>query len=382
MYAAGVCTAARVVIGLPALMVILIYKYWTRHLSKFDDIEGFLQDQSNLAPIRYSYSDIKKMTQGFREKLGQGGFGSVYKGKLRSGHDVAVKLLTNTKSNGQDFINEVATIGRIHHINVVKLIGYCAEKSTCALVYDFMPNGSLDKYISKQEKSRSLDWQRKYEIAVSVAKGIDYIHQGCDIKILHFDIKPHNILLDQDFNPKISDFGLAKFHSSKNSTVAITAIRGTIGYVAPELINRSIGKVSNKADVYSFGMLLMDMLGMKGTTDVDTNNSTQYFPDWIYGRLEKGKDVGDDEGNEGAGGLKKKMIIVALWCIQMSPEKRPSMREVVEMLEREEGVLQVPPQKCVASEVGENEDQTQSPVTSSDSSALLYGYECSTSFNM
>ncbi|KAI3470585.1 hypothetical protein Pfo_027248, partial [Paulownia fortunei] len=138
---------------MPCMLGLLIYKLRRRHLSTFDIIEGFLRSNNNLMPIRYSYSHIKKMTRGFREKLGGGGYGSVYKGKLRSGHDVAVKVLGKARANGQDFINEVATIGRIHHVNVVKLVGYCAERSKRALVYDFMPNGSLEKYIFSQQRT-------------------------------------------------------------------------------------------------------------------------------------------------------------------------------------------------------------------------------------
>ncbi|KAH6784051.1 hypothetical protein C2S52_009010 [Perilla frutescens var. hirtella] len=215
----------------PYVVWVLIYKFRSRHLSVFHAIESFLQSDNNLMPIRYSYSDIKKMTKGFKDKLGEGGYGSVYKGRLRSGHDVAVKLLGKSGANGNDFINEIATIGRIHHINVVKLVGYCAQGSKRALVFDFMSNGSLEKYLFR-----------------------------CNIQILHFDIKPHNILLDDKFIPKISDFGLAKFCSTNKNTMTLTTARGTIGYVAPELINRSIGAVSYKADVYSFGMVLMEMM--------------------------------------------------------------------------------------------------------------------------
>ncbi|KAL2550734.1 Serine/threonine protein kinase [Forsythia ovata] len=141
--------------------------------------KSFLQSQNNLMPIRYSYSDIKKMTKGFREKLGEGGYGSVYKGKLRSGRDVAVKILGKSKANGQDFINEVATIGRIHHVNVVRLVGYSADMSKWALVYDFMPNGSLEKYLSCQQgETHSLSWEKKHAIALGVARGIEYLHRG------------------------------------------------------------------------------------------------------------------------------------------------------------------------------------------------------------
>ncbi|KZV16235.1 hypothetical protein F511_11140 [Dorcoceras hygrometricum] len=132
---------------MPFLLGLVIYKLRRRHLSMFHLIEEFLQSHNNLMPIRYSYTDIKNMTKGFQEKLGQGGYGSVYMGKLRSGNTVAVKVLSKPSTNGQDFINEVATLGRIHHINVIQLVGYCADRSKCALVYDIMPNGSLEKYI-------------------------------------------------------------------------------------------------------------------------------------------------------------------------------------------------------------------------------------------
>uniref|UniRef100_M1BI53 BRASSINOSTEROID INSENSITIVE 1-associated receptor kinase 1 n=3 Tax=Solanum tuberosum TaxID=4113 RepID=M1BI53_SOLTU len=141
-------------IGLPFIILFLGYKFKRRHLSMYDAIEGFLQTQNNFMSIRCNYSHVKRMTRGFKEKLGEGGYGSVYKGKLQSGRDIAVKMLSKPKAGGQDFMNEVATIGRIHHVNVVGLVGYCVEGTKRALVYDFMPNGSLDKYIStSQEES-------------------------------------------------------------------------------------------------------------------------------------------------------------------------------------------------------------------------------------
>ncbi|XP_016511628.2 rust resistance kinase Lr10-like [Nicotiana tabacum] len=339
----------------------------------YDMIEGFLQTQNNFMPIRYNYSHIKRMTRGFKEKLGEGGFGKVYKGKLRSGGDV-VKMLSKPKAGGgQDFMNEVATIGRIHHVNVVGLVGYCVEGTERALVYDFMPNGSLDKYIASQQGSPVLSWQRKYEIVVGVARGIEYLHRGCDIRILHFDIKPHNILLDENFIPKISDFGLAKLYPTDNSIVTLTAARGTIGYVAPELISRSIGAISYKADVYSFGMLLMEMLDMKRNVVANEENSSQYFPSWIYDKFKKGKEiVVDEEANEDEKKISRKMTIVALWCIQTNPVQRPSMSEVIEMLEGEVEVLQLPPQPLQSQPIAPLFHQMESSITfSSDSMALL-----------
>ncbi|KAH0981864.1 hypothetical protein GBA52_009041 [Prunus armeniaca] len=167
-------------------------------------------------------------------------------------------MLGKSKTNGQDFINEVATIGRIHHVNVVQLIGYCVEGSKRALVYEFMSNGSLDKHIFSKEGPSTLNYKKSFEISLGVARGIDYLHRGCEMQIFHFDIKPHNILLNETFVPKVSDFGLARLCPLDESSLTLTAARGTIGYIAPELFYKNIGGVSNKADIYSFGMLLKE----------------------------------------------------------------------------------------------------------------------------
>jgi len=155
-----------------------------------------------LGPIRFAYTDITAITSHFRDKLGQGGYGSVYKGELLPRNvQVAVKMLGNSNCNGDEFISEVSTIGSIHHINVVRLVGFCAEEMRRALVYEYMPHGSLDKYIFSSE--RSFSWDKLNDIALGIARGINYLHRGCDMQILHFDIKPHNILLDSNLYPKL-----------------------------------------------------------------------------------------------------------------------------------------------------------------------------------
>ncbi|EEF48972.1 conserved hypothetical protein [Ricinus communis] len=241
-------------------------------------IEEFLQSQNNLMPIRYSYSKLRQMTNDFKEKLGEGGYGSVYKGKLQSGNFVAIKML-------------VGTIGRIHHVNIVRLIGFCAVGPKRALVYDSMPNGSLDKYILSQQNHNSLSWEKMFDISLGIARGIEYLHRGCDMQILHFDIKPHNILLDESFTPKVSDFGLAKLYPTSDMVVSVTAARGTIGYIAPELFYKNIGGVSYKADVYSFGMLLMEMAGKRKNNAVAENSSQSYFPFCVYDQVLDGKEI-------------------------------------------------------------------------------------------
>ncbi|KAF8008267.1 hypothetical protein BT93_K2057 [Corymbia citriodora subsp. variegata] len=331
------------ILGTPCMMMLLIHKWRRRHLAMDQNIEEFLQSNNNFLPIRYSYSDIKKITGGLKDKLGEGGYGSVFKGRLRSGCDVAVKILKKGKANGQDFISEVATIGRIHHVNVVGLIGYCFEGSKQALVYNYMHNGSLDKHIFSRGEGTPLDCKEAYAIAFGVARGIEYLHQGCDVQILHFDIKPHNILLDRDFTPKVSDFGLAKLYPTDYNTVALTDVRGTLGYMAPELVYKNIGGISYKADVYSFGKLLIEMASGRKNWDAVVECSSQtYFPLWAHNQLSQGLDVPVEQVSEEDRRIVKKMIIVALWCIQWNPRDRPSMRKVLEMLEREVDDL-IPP---------------------------------------
>ncbi|XP_048138757.1 rust resistance kinase Lr10-like isoform X2 [Rhodamnia argentea] len=335
---------AKFIIGMPFVAIFLIYKYRRRHLAMDHNIEEFLQAHNNFLPIRYSYSNIKKITRNFKHKLGEGGYGSVYKGTLRSGNEVAIKILKKSKTYGQDFIGEVATIGRIHHFNVVQLTGFCFEGSKQALVYDFMSNGSLDKHIFTEDGDKFLDYKKIYEIALGVANGIEYLHRGCDMQILHFDIKPHNILLDKNFTPKVSDFGLAKLYPTDHSIVSLLAARGTLGYMAPELFYKNIGGVSYKADVYSFGMLLMEMAGRRKNVNANAEHSSQiYFPMWVYDKVNEGESIEMEEAVEEERKLRKKMIMVALWCIQLIPDHRPPMNKVLEMLEGDIGNIQMPP---------------------------------------
>lgn len=337
-------SGVKFVLGAPLIIALVIYKWRRKHLSMYDGIEDFLRSDNSIMPIRYSYKDIKRITEQFKTKLGNGGYGSVFKGQLRSGRLVAVKLLDRAKSNDRDFVNEVATIGRIHHVNVVQLIGFCVEGSKRVLIYEFMPNGSLEKYIfSHNEENYSLSCEQLYSISLGVARGIEYLHNGCDMKILHFDIKPHNILLDENFNPKVSDFGLARLCPTDKSIVTLTAARGTIGYMAPELFYRNVGTISYKADVYSFGMLLMEMANRRKNLNALADQSSQiYFPFWVYDQLQDGREMTilNDTNHEMK--LAKKMMIVALWCIQAKPSDRPPMDKVLEMLEEEDEDLQMP----------------------------------------
>ncbi|KAG7548385.1 Protein kinase-like domain superfamily [Arabidopsis suecica] len=290
---------------------------------------------------RYSYGEIKKITKSFAQVVGRGGFGTVYKGMLHDGRKVAVKLLKDSKGNWEDFINEVASMSKTSHVNIVSLLGFCYEGSKRAIVYEFLENGSLDH-------SLSLDVSTLYRIALGVARGIEYLHFGCKTRIVHFDIKPQNVLLDENLRPKVADFGLAKLCEKQESILSLLDTRGTIRYIAPELFSRVYGNVSHKSDVYSYGMLVLEMTGARNKERVqhaDSNNSSAYFPDWIYKDLQNGdyvKHHGDGLTREEED-IANKMILVGLWCIQFCPSDRPSMNKVVEMMEGSLDSLNPPP---------------------------------------
>ncbi|XP_065858093.1 LEAF RUST 10 DISEASE-RESISTANCEUS RECEPTOR-LIKE PROTEIN KINASE-like 2.1 [Euphorbia lathyris] len=311
-----------------------------------DNVEDFIMNYQSLMPQRYSYPDVQKMTNSFKHKLGQGGFGGVYHGNLSDGRPVAVKLLLKSTDDGEDFINEVSSISRTSHVNVVTLLGFCYQRTIRALVYEYMPNGSLDKFIFHQdEKMQHLDQKTLFEIAIGIARGLEYLHRGCNTRIVHFDIKPHNILLDKDLCPKISDFGLAKLCKGKESIVSMLGARGTAGYIAPEVFMRGYGGVSYKSDVYSYGMMILEMFAGKSVvvSDGTRTNSDDYFPDFVYKYLER-EEIDENIGDEEEKIVKRRVNIVGLWCIQTNPTNRPSMTKVIEMLEGDIESLQIPPQ--------------------------------------
>ncbi|KAK4711512.1 hypothetical protein R3W88_006025 [Solanum pinnatisectum] len=316
---------AGIVLG-TALVCIIVFSLYQLYLTSRNEresrvrLEKFLEDYKAIRPTRYFYADIKKITDDFNEKLGEGSYGTVYKGRLSSEIYVAVKVLRDSKGKGEEFINEIGTIGRIHHVNVVRLVGFCADGFRRALIYEYLPNDSLERFVlpvSSNPGSVSLiSWNKFQHIALGTARGIEYLHQGCDQQILHFDIKPQNILLDHNLNPKICDFGLAKLCSKEKSVVTMTAARGTIGYIAPEVLSRNFGKVSHKSDIYSFGMLLLEMVGGRIKMDSKTNNHSKVNSlEWIYRHLEKGEELKIRIEEEGDGTIVRKLAIVGLWCI-------------------------------------------------------------------
>ncbi|XP_022717102.1 LEAF RUST 10 DISEASE-RESISTANCE LOCUS RECEPTOR-LIKE PROTEIN KINASE-like 2.1 [Durio zibethinus] len=342
-----VATASSVAGAVVVIILVCLIKILSSKDGREGDkkIEAFLKGHEFHTPKRYRYSDIKTMTNSFRDKLGKGGYGDVYRGKLPDGRQVAVKILNKSKGNGEEFMNEVASISRTSHVNVVTLLGFCFEGRRRALIYEFMKNGSLDKFIFQEKEQRQLKWETLYQIAVGIARGLEYLHRGCNTRILHFDIKPHNILLDDEFRPKISDFGLARLCPEKESAISMTGARGTAGYIAPEVYSRNFGRVSHKSDAYSYGMMILEMVGGRQNINVEVDHTSEiYFPHWIYSRIELDEDLElqgiiDEADRERV----RKMIIVSLWCIQTDPSNRPPMSRVVEMMEGNIDSLSIPP---------------------------------------
>ncbi|QHO08381.1 Receptor-like kinase, putative [Arachis hypogaea] len=326
-------------VGVIVMIFVAIFYYCKRHFSRImlnketSLVRQFGEQINNATLVRYTYAEVEQMTKSFQEELGKGGFGIVYKGSLNDGCQLAVKILKEMKGSAEKFVNEVVTISRTSHVNIVSLLEFCYEMNKQALIYEFMSKGSLDKYKCK-EGSSELDWKTLLQIVTGVAQGLDYLHRGCNTRILHFDIKPQNMLLDEKFCPKIADFGLARICKKDESVVSILDRRGISGYISPEMFSQRNGRVSHKSDVYSYGMLILEMIGGNDNYDIGESHSTEYFSDWILKDIKEDKirllrfaSGKDDED------IIKKILFVGLWCIQMNPSDRPKMCKVVEMLQ-------------------------------------------------
>ncbi|KAH6770942.1 hypothetical protein C2S52_015745 [Perilla frutescens var. hirtella] len=345
--AVGALLALRFILGISCLIGVVVKGRKRQNMNKSENIEELLRNQVNHMPINYSYGEIKRMSQNFKAKLGSGPHGTVSRGNLRSGPLVAVKMLTESSlASDTEFIRHASAISRITNANVVKLFGLCIKGTKRALVYEFLQCGSLHKYIFLHGgKKPSLSLKEMFKISVGIARGIQCLHGA---NIFHLAIKPQNILLDEDFNPKISDSGLASLYSSHNHIMeAMKANKGKMGFMPPEVLYKNIGEISCKADVYSFGMLVLEMAAqLQSLNPYAGKRGEVYFPSLMYYQLCEGKgleirggEAEDDEERE----MIKKMIVVALWCIQIRPGDRPMIDQVVGMLEGGIELLHMPP---------------------------------------
>ncbi|KAA3471621.1 Leucine-rich repeat transmembrane protein kinase [Gossypium australe] len=315
-----------VVVLILLLITVLIYwKIWKR-----GGIESFISESKRHAAsmdffsgdlrtiFYFDFKTLKRATKNFHPDnlLGKGGFGPVYKGKLKDGRMVAVKRLSHDKSQQgeSEFLAEVRLITSIQHKNLVRLLGCCSDGSQRLLVYEFMKNGSLDHII--------------------YARGLQYLHEDSHLRIVHRDIKASNILLDDKFHPRIGDFGLARFFPEDEAYLS-TTFAGTLGYTAPEYAIR--GELSEKADIYSFGVLVLEIVSCRKNTDLTLPSEMQYLPEYAWKLYERSRvlDLVDPRLKQ-LGSLVEKDVIrvvnVAFFCLQLHPNLRPPMSEIVTML--------------------------------------------------
>ncbi|XP_031497393.1 G-type lectin S-receptor-like serine/threonine-protein kinase At2g19130 isoform X1 [Nymphaea colorata] len=325
--------AATVIIGVSvgsvlAILVIIWLLVWIfRKLSSSQDskMQGML--------VSFRYKDLQTATKNFSDKLGGGGFGSVFKGTLPDSSVVAVKKLEGPRQGEKQFRTEVSTIGTIQHVNLVRLRGFCSEGMKRLLVYDFMQNGSLDFHLFNFN-SEPLNWRTRYEIAVGTARGISYLHEKCRDCIIHCDIKPENILLDAQFCPKVADFGLAKLLGREFSRV-LTTFRGTRGYLAPEWLSGL--PITAKADVYSYGMMLLELISGRRNVEHSEDGKVGYFPTWAANKILESEEfalLDPRLGGEADVGELTIACRIAIWCIQDEENSRPSMGQVVQVFEK------------------------------------------------
>ncbi|KAH7662293.1 S-receptor-like serine/threonine-protein kinase protein [Dioscorea alata] len=317
---AGLVAASLVCFGIVCILVTLR----RRRRRAFKLVMGGL--------VAFRYSDLQRVTKNFSDKLGAGSFGSVFKGVLPDSTAIAVKKLEGLRQGEKQFRTEVSTLGTIQHVNLVPFRGFCAEGKERLLVFDYMPNGSLDSHLI-HGNDNVLDWSTRYRIALGIARGLEYLHEKCRECIIHCDIKPENILLDAEFNPKVADFGLAKLLGREFSHV-LTSMRGTIGYLAPEWITGLA--ITPKADVYSFGMMLLEIISGKRNRKQLAESEDYYFPAQAVVKVRE--DMVQcllDDRLQGNANMDELVIAcrVACWCIQGLESQRPTMGLVVRMLE-------------------------------------------------
>jgi serine/threonine protein kinase len=334
------------VIGVSAAVVVFVIVsistaiYLIRKIKNADIVEDW---ELEMGPHRYCYQELKKATNNFSDKvlLGKGGFGQVYKGILPDSKiEVAVKRISKESTQGlREFVSEIASIGRLRHRNLVQLLGWYRRRDDFLLVYDYMANGSLDKFLFEEPKM-ILNWEQRFKIIKDVASGLLYLHEGYEQVVIHRDVKASNVLLDEELNGRLSDFGLARLyeHGANPNT---TRVVGTLGYLAPELPRT--GKATESSDVYAFGALLLEVVCGRRPIEPKALPEELVLVDLVWEKFREGRalDVIDPKLNGEYNESEVMMVIkLGLMCSHNAPIARPSMRQVVRYLDEEVGIPQ------------------------------------------
>ncbi|XP_019174695.1 PREDICTED: putative receptor-like protein kinase At4g00960 isoform X2 [Ipomoea nil] len=285
---------------------------------------------------QYNFATIQVITNNFspESKIGEGGYGFVYKGKLPSGQEVAVKRLSkSSRQGGQEFKNEVGVVAKLQHRNLVRLLGFCSEDKEKILIYEFVPNKSLDYFLFDTEKKHLLNWSRRYKIIEGIARGLLYLHEDSRLRIIHRDLKASNVLLDEDMNPKIADFGLAKIFGADQTQGNTSRVVGTYGYMSPEYAMH--GKFSVKSDVFSFGVLLLEIITGKKNSNFSETSGADDLLSYAWKHWRDGTPLGIVDPVLGESYTRNEVIQcihIGLLCVQEDVNERPTITKVVLML--------------------------------------------------
>uniref|UniRef100_I1NZL3 non-specific serine/threonine protein kinase n=1 Tax=Oryza glaberrima TaxID=4538 RepID=I1NZL3_ORYGL len=318
------------VIVVAAGVFLLIKRKFQRYVELREDWE------LEFGAHRLSYKDLLQATERFKNKnlLGIGGFGRVYKGVLpTSSSEVAVKRVSHDSRQGiKEFVAEVASIGRLRHRNLVQLLGYCRLKEELLLVYDYMPNGSLDKYLYSHDDKPTLNWAQRFQIIKGIASGLLYLHEEWEQIVIHRDIKPSNVLLDNDMNGRLGDFGLARLYN-RDTELQTTVVAGTFGYMAPELA--LTGKASPLTDVFAFGAFLLEVTSGRRPVEQDIEGHRLLLTDWVFENCSKEQILAviDPRLNGNINISEASLVLkLGLLCSHPMSNVRPTMRQVVQYL--------------------------------------------------
>lgn len=306
---------------------------------KEEDLEKIAAQEQKVFP----FETLVAATKNFHQKLGEGGFGPVFKGKLEDGREIAVKKLSQNSNQGKkEFENEAKLLARVQHRNVVNLLGYCTRGAEKLLVYEYISNESLDKFLFKTGRREELDWKRRYDIVGGIARGLLYLHEDSHSCIIHRDIKASNVLLDDKWAPKIADFGMARLFP-EDQTHVNTRVAGTNGYMAPEYVMH--GHLSVKADVFSFGVLILELISGQKNSTFDVNLDAQNLLEWAWKLYKKGRSLEVLDPSLASSAVAEQVAMcvqIGLLCTQADPQSRPNMRRVVVMLSKKPGTLEEP----------------------------------------
>ncbi|XP_074309386.1 cysteine-rich receptor-like protein kinase 43 isoform X2 [Silene latifolia] len=309
--------------------------------SKEADLQKFAAQEQK----QFSYDTLCKATDKFHPSrmLGEGGFGPVFQGKLADGREVAVKMLSQHSRQGQrEFINEAKLLARVQHRNVVNLLGYCAHGEEKLLVYEYVFNESLDKLLFKSDRCHLLDWKKRYDIISGIAKGLLFLHEDSHSCIIHRDIKASNVLLDDKWIPKIADFGMARLFP-EDQTHVNTRVASTNGYMAPEYVKH--GHLSVKADVFSFGVLMLELISGRRNSSFNLSLDDQNLLEWAYKLFKRSKTLEVLDPTIASTAIAEQVALcvqIGLLCTQSDPSLRPAMRRVVTLLSKKPTSLEEP----------------------------------------